>query len=173
MEELKKPRGNIIVKKQPQIKKENKNIGGGEKRPIAKEVEKDQCDITMLRDVLGHMIASYVDATQVIDKIRIARSIKSFESSMLLALGLRDIEMNNKLENLTSQVESSLKIYRLDNQDWKKSEEKVNFVFDKLLDIAMEENLVSISRDMFSVTAARSDIGRNQGMLPMANPESE
>ena len=172
METAKKQNGIMATKRQPVIKNKNQLANEENIRPVAKDAEQKQSDIAMYRDVLGHLIASFVDAPQVIDKIRIARNIKSFESSMLYALNLRNGEMQKSLDNLTIKIERALRDYRLDNQGWKVSEEMVNGAFDDLLDIATAKELVSISTDMFSVTRARSDVGRNQGVLPMTNQES-
>ena len=142
------------------------------KRPVAKDVVRELTDISMLRDILGHMVAAYVDSASTLDKIRSARQIISFEIAMLSCIGLYNKERQAEFKKMIKATETALMLCRTDNGGWRVAEGKVNLVFDNLLNIASQECLMTITRDMFNVTNFRSDVGRNQGMVPFANPES-
>jgi len=172
MEIIKKSSTNAIPKqRQPKIEKQKKTSADDDGRPIAQYIEKDDFDIGTMRDVLAHLVAAYVDAPSVLDKIRIARNIISFEKAMLFAL--RETKADAQIEIEIQNVETALRQYRTDSGNWKRAEEKVNVSFDELLRIAVQYKLMTITKDMFNVSNLRSNIGRNQGILPIATPEND
>ena len=172
MELIKKGEVKASHSDQPIIKTNTEPKAEVLKRPVAKDVVRELTDISMLRDILGHMVAAYVDSASTLDKIRSARQIISFEIAMLSCIGLYNKERQAEFKKMIKATETALMLCRTDNGGWRVAEGKVNLVFDNLLNIASQECLMTITRDMFNVTNFRSDVGRNQGMVPFANPES-
>jgi len=128
---------------------------------------RNKIDLTELREALGTIIASY---TYLYDPYAILKEcdiVIRYETAMLDAMGKwdsTDINIRDKvtgkpmkysdlLGSYRKQWASALDIYNQSTGDWKDSWIRCSEIMDNLMRIAVKEELVTLSKDMFNLSS--------------------
>ncbi|MDD4052085.1 MAG: hypothetical protein PHR28_09335, partial [candidate division Zixibacteria bacterium] len=111
-------------------------------------------DISELREALGTIIASYTYLYDPFSIIKETDIVIRYESAMLDAKGLWNSTYKEVFLKFRARWAIALQKYNQITGDWKDAWIICSRLLDSLMRIAVKEELISLSRDMFNLSNA-------------------